>query len=350
MATLGRQAPPGFPQPPHATVPVTFRVGQRIEAPVPIFGAYPSFLRVGSDNVTETIRMTSSGEDFAFRIENVPEWADITPRSGTTPVDLSVTVRAPLASSQLSLNPTIVVGDRRLAGPRISVIDEDFENWGSPSSYFSAAPGMPMWFAMPVPSIALREGTRLEVLGKNVPILRQLGDYFEAQLPFDLPTGFHDITLFNPVGKVIGTNMLSVQNALLSQPIDPVTRRVQFPILTEAGVPTTEAHTGDIIHLKLIGHGAVIPAIEAGTLPSPETPVIPALPVTAMIGGKPAAILSARLDSELVGVLDIWLRVPMLFADIHNIQIFVGSSAGPKIAIRVLPPLARDVLGNGEKQ
>ena len=88
--------------------------------------------------------------------------------------------------------------------------------------------------------------------------------------------------------------------------------------------PDNPAAAGSVITVYLTGQGAVEPPV-ATAAPAPSDPLArAAYPVTATIGGQPAAVTFAGLSPGSVGLFQVNLRLPLIGSGSYPLEVSVN--------------------------
>lgn len=102
--------------------------------------------------------------------------------------------------------------------------------------------------------------------------------------------------------------------------------------------PDHPALAGGWITVYMSGQGLVSPSVATNAV-SPSNPVaIPVLPVTATLGGQPAAVLFAGLTPGAVGLFQVNLRIPALASGDFLLVVTVGGARSNGALVAVSSP------------
>jgi uncharacterized protein (TIGR03437 family) len=153
-----------------------------------------------------------------------------------------------------------------------------------------------------------------------------------AQLPYETPTG--SATLSVNGSTPVSFPVASSAPGIIVYGSD---RAVAINQDYSLNAPEHPALPGGWITVYMTGQGAVHPPVASGAA-SPSNPVaLPALPVTATIGGQPAHVLFAGLVPGGVGLFQVNLQIPALAAGNFPLIVSVGTAASNAPMISVSP-------------
>jgi uncharacterized protein (TIGR03437 family) len=174
-------------------------------------------------------------------------------------------------------------------------------------------------------------GVTLFVNGIPAPIQFVSPDQINAQVPFDAAGGPAIAELRLPAMPPAAIQFLIVPVA----PAIFASGANQAAVQNADGTLNTQdnpAAAGSLITVYLTGQGAVTPAVATGT-PAPADPLSrAAYPVSATVGGQPAAITFAGLSPGSVGLFQVNLRLPMIGSGSYPLQVSVsGATSSPRL-------------------
>lgn len=170
-------------------------------------------------------------------------------------------------------------------------------------------------------------GTAVSINGNPAPLLYVSPRQINAQVPFE--TGVGTATVI--VNGTAASFPLAVQAA--APGLFTFTAN-QAAVQNQDGIingPDHPVPAGKAISAYLTGQGPVNPPVSTGAA-APFGPfAVPTLPLTAMLGGRPAAITFSGLAPGLAGVFQVNLTVPALASGTYQLVITVNgvpSNAG----------------------
>ncbi len=356
-------------QPGNFTLEIDFRIGQA-PAPAPVVIPSPASLtfRLTPDapSVSAPVHLESSGDPIAFRFDPTPEWLKVSPASGTTPADLTITAAPATLVSGVSgtylqfrdaggapsgfLPITLIQKATGYVGilnptPMSTQPFQVFNPYSiAPGALFSI--GMDAVLPDPAGTLAADPGSLVTTLGgysfqvNGIPVpLRSVwpsGRGFLAQMPFETAPGAREIDAFDAGGNLVATGKVNVAAAspqyLELLPNGSRAQKLGGGIV-DASNPVVP---GDSILVRLTGQGAVRPPVPSGQAAGGTA--IPAQLLTATIGGKAAPVLSAAMSATEAGVLEVWLQVPDLYPGDHMVSISIGPLSAGILPIKVAAP------------
>jgi uncharacterized protein (TIGR03437 family) len=166
-------------------------------------------------------------------------------------------------------------------------------------------------------------GVTLVVNGIPAPLQFVSLDRIDAQVPFEVTGGLATAELRLP----------GMPPAAIQFPIAPVAPGIFAYGPNQAAAQNADATlntwdnpaaAGSLISVYLTGQGAVQPPVGTGT-PSPTDPLAhSAYPVTATIGGEPAAVTFAGLSPGSVGLFQVNLRLPPIESGSYPLEVSVN--------------------------
>jgi uncharacterized protein (TIGR03437 family) len=342
-------------------IPVLFLVAQTVSttpyAPYLIVDPSTPTFHLSVDRPTEsaTVHLTSSGNPIAFTVGPKPAWMTIQPSSGTTPVDLTVTVSpSPLStgddSEQIALNRS----DGTALGYLQVLVHEvlpDYVGYLAPyhigqNTHF--APGGLFYLnldpilgagdaaaADPGALAFSMAGYSFKLNGIPVPLRSYTDHMFVAQVPWKLVPATYTLDGFDASGHRIATGQMALDAvapasingtamAYLAKKADGSTVNAANP-----------ARPGEAILVTITGQGAVTPALADGSAAPAAVASSPTLPMVATIAGLPANIRSATMSVTEAGVLDVWLDVPNVADGYYDVSISVADANADIIGMNI---------------
>ena len=163
-------------------------------------------------------------------------------------------------------------------------------------------------------------GVTLFVNGVPAPLQFVSPDQINAQVPFEVTAG----------PAVVELRLPGMPPAAIQFPVAPVAPGIfangpnQAAVQNADGALNTQdnpAAAGSVITVYLTGQGAVKPPVATGA-PAPTDPLArAAYPVTATIGGQPAAVTFAGLSPGSVGLFQVNLRLPLIGSGSYPLEV-----------------------------
>lgn len=326
-----------------AAVPLTIGSVLQVSSPgtlqVPAGGLFTHKLQVGSTQ-----------GPLPFTVES-PLGLLVTPVSGTTPAEVSVTFD-PLGAAVFERRQGLVnfhskdlvqsVGFTYQIVPRDAVALPDSLRFspGAPGKrivYLAGGAGRcdPVPLVLPPWPVELG-GCTLRIDGRPIPLssiteeaappnpafLMQPLYAIQAQLPYDV-SGTVGLELEDRSGR-------RTSASLDVQPAAP--QRLAIEGVGPQELPARRI--GESITLLMSGLGATDVPAPVGDVPA--TIIRPAAPVEIFIGGRPARRVSAELSSTDPGVMKVTFEIPEIAADVHPIVLRSASASVNIAAVRVL--------------
>ncbi|MCX6629716.1 MAG: hypothetical protein NTW28_19025, partial [Candidatus Solibacter sp.] len=176
-------------------------------------------------------------------------------------------------------------------------------------------------------------GTSVTIGGKNAAILYVGPGQINAQVPVDVPAGQQAVVVKNTVGPSVSFNVTvaATAPAIFFSPSAAVLKNADFS-LVGAGNP---AKAGDVILVYCTGLGATSATLPTGTLVPATTTANTTVPVTAAIGGKPAAVAYAIASPGFAGLYQVAITVPSGLSGDAAIVLTQGTVSSNPVAIPV---------------
>ncbi len=322
--------------------PVSFRV----DAGLIVSGVASRYgVRADRPIFCHTFQVTSTGRPLEVQLRTGPgPEILVSPSSGTTPLEVTVTVDLTQWASRF--NPGPYVGEVGVSGassgflffPRYDLVSPystgradgvdataapgGLINWSGLSSRCeeaAAKPGEAWPTQLGGCQIALLSGGRPLPIGKvTANELRDgsgisLSYQVQAQLPWDLEPGPATLTITDSLGvmRSLPTQILSAAPRLVG-----VEDRIRALNLVR--------RRGEEVLIRLTGLGKVD---GVGPWGEPATgPLAPLIPVEVFVGGRSALVKSVWLSRTEVGVVDVRVEVPGLAPDGYPISVLAGTT------------------------
>ena len=316
------------------TIPLTI-------GPLAVTEGLPLQINVPSRQpLTHSFRLLSSSAPFDFTIEARDSWMQVSPASGTTPQDISVTFTptAGMTEGQTVFGTLLLrIGDRVSAlvvryvitsGQLTVLPDNLYPTELAPGSLLNYQAGTsrcdaPQSAAVPWPESLGR--CTLRVNGRAVPLSGigvgtasgATGVIFQqihglgAQLPYDLPAGPAEVELEDRDGRKTRLPIRVV-------PVAPI-------LVGIAGVGILETplrRTGEELTLKLSGMGKMNREAPLGNIAKESLAPLTAFEV--FVGGRKARLITAELSRSEVGIVEMRVEVPSIAPDLHLLSVRVA--------------------------
>ncbi|QOY88157.1 SBBP repeat-containing protein [Paludibaculum fermentans] len=350
--------------PAQATFTVNFRVGEAA-AQIPRLFTTPQAVTIPVSDAqpagSALLRVESTGDPLSFTMDPLPDWLTITPATGITPVDLTVTAtpaavenRSYTVRFQASNQQVRTVTVYTMVAPqdydkRLSISTLSRQQIFADASRSGVASGA-LFFAkldtyMPGPLAAedaepgglpsSMAGYSFQLAGAPVPIRSYKDRTFLLQLPSGIQPGSYTLEALDANGARAGSVVMSVAAAnpqYLEALVNGLYARKEDGSLIN---PENPVHPGERMLIRLTGQGAVSPALPDGQAASLEVPSTPVLPVTAYTGMKELRVVSATMSTTDAGVLDVWVEVPGLYDGDHYVTVKVGPLTAGVLPVKV---------------
>ena len=160
----------------------------------------------------------------------------------------------------------------------------------------------------------------LNIGGRDAPLFYSSNGQINAQLPFDLEPNSRPSVMLKTRRQGATQDTYAVPETITVTTVQPTIFTTnqqgtgQGAILdknnklVDASAP---AQVGDVVQVFCTGLGATQPAVASGA-PAPATPPLAqvTVPVTATVGGKPAAVQFAGLAPNFVGLYQVNVQIP----------------------------------------
>jgi len=160
----------------------------------------------------------------------------------------------------------------------------------------------------------------LNIGGRDAPLFYSSNGQINAQLPFDLEPNSRPGVVLKTRRQGATQDTYAVPETITVATVQPTIFTTnqqgtgQGAILDKNGKlvdGSTPARAGDAVQVFCTGMGATQPAVASGA-PAPATPPLAqvTVPVTATVGGKPAAVQFAGLAPNFVGLYQVNVQIP----------------------------------------
>ena len=234
-------------------------------------------------------------------------------RAQLGPVPKTAAVTAVIAAD-LDKNATTIVpgGLISIFGSALDKVSADLSGW--------AGANLPVSL----------NGAKVSIAGKAAPLIYVSPNQINAQVPLDVPTGMQTVTVDNGTGAgtAFSANVAAVAPAIFFAPVPAVLKNSNFSLVSA----TNPAHAGDVLLVYATGMGQTTPAIATGAL---VTGLCNTRPVTATIGGSPAAVAYSVASPGFTGLYQIAVTVPTGVTGAVPLQIQMGPAASNTVTIPV---------------
>ena len=310
---------------------------------------------LGQPPVTAALQVTPPDNTTSFQVQSLPAGLTVAPSSGAGPTTLTLSADP----SQFSLGTSNVIFAIQVGTTTVSIsvsvslnqlesyvyVPADISpGLRATISVFGVAANLPTtgsWTdASPAPTswngytFVYRSYT-LPILSANPSTLQ-----FDIQLPYDLDlTGQHQpVNFVAPDGTVVS----SASTYGVEQPTAIAffnSGSTYNTVLKSDGSAVSSANPvapGDTIHFPIVGAGVTNPPIIAGLLPPANTTVSPTAAIQVAIGGVTATVAQQVLDSQWIGVTDLYIEVPNVASGLEMVGLQSGGIRVDLIPIWVL--------------
>jgi len=299
----------------------------------------------GSASVTITLR--STGAPLDFRVLALQDWTKVSPSSGRTPQEITITATPPsprpgdLAVARIGVEDggIVIVTSLRFrivpagagtglpARPdgllRSTLAPGGLVSFSAGTSRCQPTPTQPSPWPRTLGGCTLRVNGRALPIGRidetpNLSGARVFEPIHEvtAQLPYDLDPGAAAIELEDRDGRKssLAATIAAAAPVVLASPVSPP-------------APPFSARPGESIGLRLHGIGLLNGDAPWGELPTAS--LTPQVPIAVFIGGRSARLIRAELSATEIGIVEIEAEVPMIAPDAHQVTLRIGDSSFP---------------------
>jgi len=170
----------------------------------------------------------------------------------------------------------------------------------------------------------------------DAPLFYASGGQINAQVPFELQPN----TRLQAVVK--GVNTITVPETITIAPARPGI--FTLPGTTQGAILDTQARVvdgaapaaaGDIVVVYATGLGAVDRAVASGAAAPSDPPAKVTTPVTATVGGQPAAVHFAGLTPGFVGLYQVNVQIPAGVAPGSAVPLLVLQNGVPSNTVTI---------------
>jgi uncharacterized protein (TIGR03437 family) len=296
--------------------------------PVPYLGSAPSISANGSANgILWTIH--SSAQLHAYDASNLAN--ELYQGSTGSYVKFSTPTIANGKVYVGTANSLVVFGLQNPPSGSVNAIVNaaDFQPGpvapGSIVSIFgsSLAPSPATAPSTPLPTAL--EGSSVWINGLPSPILFVSPTEVGAQIPYEISTGPANVLVS------VGTNFLppmtlTIQASAPGLFLVSDNRALVHNQDGSINEPNHPAMPGSVVTAYLTGQGMLDVPIPTGSAAPQSPPIGPSAQLSATVGGLAAEVTSSAMESGVVGVLQVSLRIPSLPAGDHPLAIKVGAA------------------------
>ncbi|MEO8368274.1 MAG: CHRD domain-containing protein [Candidatus Solibacter sp.] len=176
-------------------------------------------------------------------------------------------------------------------------------------------------------------GTSVTIGGKSAAILYVGATQINAQVPSDVTPGQQPVVVKSAIGTTTAftVTVAATAPAIFYAPVAAVLKNADFSLVSAAN----PAKVGDVILVYSTGLGATSASLPTGTLVPPTTTANTTVPVTATIGGKPAAVAYAIASPGFAGLYQVAITVPAGVTGSSAIVLTQGTVNSNSVAIPV---------------
>jgi uncharacterized protein (TIGR03437 family) len=170
------------------------------------------------------------------------------------------------------------------------------------------------------------EGSTVFVNGVAAPLAYVSPTQINAQIPYETNAGQATVNVVSG-DRVLPPIELTVQPVAPRLFVDGQNHLMAQDQDGSANGPNHPAAPETLLTVYLTGQGALNPPIANGApAPGDSSTAGPAAPVTAVIGGQTAKVVSARMAPGMVGVLEVTIEIPRLSPGAYLLTVDVGAA------------------------
>jgi uncharacterized protein (TIGR03437 family) len=164
------------------------------------------------------------------------------------------------------------------------------------------------------------------VNGVAAPLAYVSPTQINAQIPYETNAGQATVNVVSG-DRVLPPIELTVQPVAPRLFVDGQNHLMAQDQDGSANGPNHPAAPETLLTVYLTGQGALNPPIANGApAPGDSSTAGPAAPVTAVIGGQTAKVVSARMAPGMVGVLEVTIEIPRLSPGAYLLTVDVGAA------------------------
>lgn len=307
--------------------------------------------------MSATVHLSTPIDPVNFLVEGFANGTVVSPLSGRTPADITVTIARPEGNGSFAgqIVTNIDRYGRALLQIQLDVAAPGYVGYLTMmpatgyigTSPVSTAPGSLAYIKLNGPNVipeskysapsgvASLAGYSFTANGVPITLFNYDSGQFLAQMPYRLQQGVAAIDAFDGSGMRVATVPVRVL------PVAPEFKgeRLRLRARNSAGVEIdakTPIAPGDVLTVQVTGLGMLNPSPEEGQPASAGAPSIPVAAVTATVGGKKAELISARASETAPGVVDLSIRTPNLYNGDHYISVgAMGIYTSERVPIKV---------------
>ncbi len=304
---------------------------------------YPIEVLIGKPTTHKfTIQSSSSPLDFELMAQT--PWLDVSPKTGRTPQEITVTVDGQSIPPQdYQPSGSIIIksdGNRTsvthyylpLYSPIVFSPDTILQKEAAPGSLITFLAGTSRCNAatnQSAPWPRVLGSCILRVNGSPIPIQSiesrasssgSRGGYniiyrITAQLPYGLEGPSTAVEIEDSLGK----------RTTVTLKVKPAVPEFKEDFTTGPSYPAALLYrTGEELIVKLSGLGQTTTPAPLGDVAT--IPIEPTVPIEAFVGGKKAKILSVELSATEVGIFNVHIQIPEIARDLHIVSIRAGGT------------------------
>jgi uncharacterized protein (TIGR03437 family) len=190
--------------------------------------------------------------------------------------------------------------------------------------------GLGGWSGRQLP-VALN-GAKVAVGGIPAPLVYVSPNQINAQAPLELTAGVQTVTVDNGSGvsAAFSVNVAPMAPAIFFYPAPAILKNVNYSLVSA----TNPARAGDVLLVYATGLGKTTPANRTGALSANDS-FAQTAPVTATIGGKPAAVVYSIASPGFAGLYQVAVTVPSGVTGNVALVITGGAAASNSVTIPV---------------
>ena len=306
---------------------------------------YPIEVLIGKPTTHKfTIQSSSSPLDFEL-VAQTP-WLDVSPKTGRTPQEITVTVdgKSIVPQEYLAYGAIIVKSNGIQTAVNYSYFplnppitfrpDGILQQEAAPGSLFTFLAGTSRCDAatnQSAPWPRVLGSCILRVNGSPIPIQSiesrtssgssrdgyQINYLVTAQLPYGLEGPSTAVEIEDSLGK----------RTTVTLKLKPAVPKFKEYLIGPSDPTALLYRTGEELIVKLSGLGQTITPAPLGDVAT--IPIEPAVPIEAFVGGKKAKILSVELSATEVGFFNVHIQIPEIARDLHIVSVRAGGTLIP---------------------
>jgi uncharacterized protein (TIGR03437 family) len=177
-------------------------------------------------------------------------------------------------------------------------------------------------------------GTQVRIGGRNAPLFYVSPGQVNAQIPFELAPGTHQVTVTTAVGtsSPVGLQISSVSPGIFA---GAVVKAADYAPVTDSNPMQSE----EVIVIYCTGLGAVTPPAPTGRIAAVSPLSAPVATPTVTIGGRAARVVNAVLSPGFVGLYQVGVVAPEGLANGRlPLVLSVSGTNAPPFSVATAPP------------